>query len=115
MLATSTAVGTAQNLSPLLSGIPRRVNLSALFQTSEPRRPARRSERRQARCPPGHAAPRRSAVRSCAAGTNLQGREGAVLARTFGHSIVLTLLLVLIVVIQQYWLTDSIPSYPLLH
>ena len=47
--------------------------------------------------------------------TNLQGREGAVLARTFGHSIVLTLILVLIVVIQQYWLTDSVPSYPLPH
>jgi lactate permease len=47
--------------------------------------------------------------------TNLKGREGAVLARTFGHSIVLTLILVLIVVIQQYWLPDSIPSYPLPH
>jgi hypothetical protein len=45
--------------------------------------------------------------------TNLKGCEGTVLARTFRHSVVLTLILVLIVVIQQYWLTDSIPGYQL--
>jgi len=34
--------------------------------------------------------------------TDLKGKEGAVLARTFLHSIVLTLVLVVIVIIQQY-------------
>jgi lactate permease len=43
--------------------------------------------------------------------TDLKGKEGAVFARTFAHSIALTLLLVLIVVIQQYWLPGMIPSY----
>ena len=34
--------------------------------------------------------------------TDLKGKEGAVLARTFLHSVVLTLVLVVIVIIQQY-------------
>ena len=42
--------------------------------------------------------------------TKLQGREGAVFARTFVHSVVLTLLLVLLVVIQQYLLPGIIPG-----
>jgi lactate permease len=41
--------------------------------------------------------------------TNLKGQEGAVLARTFLHSVVLTLLLVLIVIVQEYWLPAMIP------
>jgi lactate permease len=43
--------------------------------------------------------------------TNLKGQEGAVLARTFVHSVVLTLALVVIVVLQQYFLTGIIPQY----
>jgi lactate permease len=43
--------------------------------------------------------------------TNLKGKEGVVLARTFGHSIVLTLVLVVIVIVQQYFLPGIIPSY----
>jgi lactate permease len=43
--------------------------------------------------------------------TNLKGQEGAVLARTFVHSIVLTMLLVLIVIVQQYVLPGVIPSF----
>jgi lactate permease len=43
--------------------------------------------------------------------TNLKGKEGAVLARTFVHSIVLTLLLVLIVIVQQYFVPGIIPSF----
>ena len=42
--------------------------------------------------------------------TDLRGREGAVLARTFVHSIVLTLLLALLVVVQQYVIPQIIPS-----
>jgi len=42
--------------------------------------------------------------------TKLKGREGAVFARTFVHSIVLTLLLVLLVVIQQYLFPGVIPG-----
>ncbi|HEY2675668.1 MAG TPA: L-lactate permease [Steroidobacteraceae bacterium] len=42
--------------------------------------------------------------------TNLKGQEGAVLARTFVHSIVLTLVLVLIVIIQQYVVPGIIPA-----
>ena len=42
--------------------------------------------------------------------TNLKGQEGAVLARTFTHSIVLTLVLVLIVIVQQYVVPGVIPS-----
>jgi lactate permease len=43
--------------------------------------------------------------------TDLKGREGAVLARTFLHSVVLTLVLVVIVIIQQYLLPGMIPSF----
>jgi lactate permease len=43
--------------------------------------------------------------------TNLKSQEGAVLARTFVHSIVLTLLLVLIVIVQQYVFPGIIPSF----
>jgi lactate permease len=43
--------------------------------------------------------------------TNLKGKEGAVLARTFLHSIVLTLVLVVIVIIQQYLVPGIIPYF----
>ena len=42
--------------------------------------------------------------------TNLKGREGEVVARTFIHSIVLTVLLALLVVVQQYLIPWIIPS-----
>ena len=42
--------------------------------------------------------------------TNLMGREGEVVARTFIHSIVLTVMLVLLVVIQQYVIPQIIPT-----
>lgn len=42
--------------------------------------------------------------------TNLKGQEGAVLARTFVHSIVLTLVLVVIVIVQQYVVPGIIPA-----
>jgi len=42
--------------------------------------------------------------------TDLKGREGAIFARTFLHSIVLTLLLVGIVVVEQYLLPGIIPG-----
>jgi lactate permease len=42
--------------------------------------------------------------------TNLKGQEGAVLARTFIHSIILTLVLVVIVIIQQYVVPGIIPT-----
>jgi lactate permease len=42
--------------------------------------------------------------------TEMKGREGEILARTFKHSIVLTLLLGLIVMIQQYLIPWIIPS-----
>jgi lactate permease len=42
--------------------------------------------------------------------TDLKGREGAVLARTFIHSVVLTIALVVIVIIQQYLLPGIIPA-----
>jgi lactate permease len=41
--------------------------------------------------------------------TNLQGQEGMVVARTFKHSIILTLLLGVIVVLQQYVFKWMIP------
>jgi lactate permease len=41
--------------------------------------------------------------------TNLAGKEGVVLARTFKHSIILTLLLGVLVVLQQYVLQWMIP------
>jgi lactate permease len=44
--------------------------------------------------------------------TNLKGQEGVVLARTFLHSVVLTMLLVLIVIVQEYWLPAMIPGLP---
>jgi lactate permease len=43
--------------------------------------------------------------------TDLKGKEGAVLARTFVHSIVLTLVLVVIVIIQQYVVPGIIPAF----
>jgi lactate permease len=43
--------------------------------------------------------------------TNLKGQEGAVLARTFIHSIILTLVLVVIVIIQQYVVPGIIPAF----
>ena len=42
--------------------------------------------------------------------TSLRGQEGAVLARTFKHSIILTLLLGVIVVLQQYVVPWMIPK-----
>ncbi len=44
--------------------------------------------------------------------TNLKGQEGAVFARTFVHSIVLTLILVVLVVLQQYVFKGMIPIVP---
>ena len=41
--------------------------------------------------------------------TELKGREGEVLARTFWHSIVLTLILGLIVMLQQHVFPGVIP------
>jgi lactate permease len=43
--------------------------------------------------------------------TDLKGKEGAVLARTFMHSVVLTLVLVVIVIIQQYLVPGVIPIF----
>jgi lactate permease len=43
--------------------------------------------------------------------TDLKGKEGAVLARTFIHSVLLTLVLVVIVIIQQYLVPGIIPSF----
>jgi lactate permease len=43
--------------------------------------------------------------------TDLKGKEGVVVARTFLHSIVLTLVLVLIVIIQQYLVPQIIPAF----
>jgi lactate permease len=43
--------------------------------------------------------------------TDLKGKEGAVLARTFIHSVVLTLVLVVIVMAQQYLWPGVIPSF----
>ena len=45
-----------------------------------------------------------------AATTDLKGREGEVLAKTFKHSIALTLFLGLIVMLQQYVFPGLIPS-----
>jgi len=41
--------------------------------------------------------------------TQLKGQEGVVFARTFVHSIVLTLMLVALVVVQQYLIPGIIP------
>jgi lactate permease len=43
--------------------------------------------------------------------TDLKGKEGLVVARTFLHSIVLTLVLVVIVIIQQYLVPGIIPAF----
>jgi lactate permease len=43
--------------------------------------------------------------------TNLKGQEGAVLARTFKHSVILTLVLVVIVIVQQYVVPGIIPAF----
>jgi lactate permease len=45
-----------------------------------------------------------------AAVTQLKGQEGVVFARTFGHSIILTLLLVVLVLVQQYLIPEIIPG-----
>ena len=42
--------------------------------------------------------------------TGLVGQEGTVLARTFKHSVVLTILLGLLVLAQQYWFPGMIPQ-----
>lgn len=44
--------------------------------------------------------------------TELKGREGEVLARTFKHSVILTLILGLIVMLQQYVFPWMIPAHP---
>jgi len=44
-----------------------------------------------------------------AAVTQLKGQEGEIFARTFGHSIVLTLVLVALVLVQQYLIPGIIP------
>ncbi|MGO9992618.1 MAG: L-lactate permease [Steroidobacteraceae bacterium] len=44
--------------------------------------------------------------------THLKGQEGTILARTFVHSVVLTLILVVIVIIQQFVVPGVIPSIP---
>jgi len=41
--------------------------------------------------------------------THLQGQEGLVVARTFKHSVILTILLGVLVVLQQYVLPWMIP------
>jgi lactate permease len=43
--------------------------------------------------------------------TNMKGQEGAVLARTFIHSVILTLVLVVIVIVQQYVVPGIIPAF----
>ena len=43
--------------------------------------------------------------------THLKGREGEVLARTFLHSVVLTFVLVIIVIVQQYLVPGIIPAF----
>jgi lactate permease len=47
--------------------------------------------------------------------TNLRGQEGAVLARTFIHSVILTLVLVGIVILQQYVFPQIIPAFTAAH
>jgi lactate permease len=44
--------------------------------------------------------------------THLKGQEGAILARTFVHSVVLTLILVVIVIVEQFVVPGIIPSFP---
>jgi len=45
-----------------------------------------------------------------AAVTQLKGREGTIFARTFVHSVVLTLILVVLVAVQQFLLPQMIPG-----
>ena len=47
--------------------------------------------------------------------TQLKGKEGVVFARTFWHSVLLTALLGLLVMLQQYVLPWMIPALPLVH
>ncbi|SCC94760.1 Glycolate permease GlcA [Thiomonas sp. X19] len=47
--------------------------------------------------------------------TALKGHEGAVFARTFWHSVLLTLLLGLLVFAQQHWLSWMIPAIKIVH
>ncbi|MDE2308710.1 MAG: L-lactate permease [Xanthomonadaceae bacterium] len=47
--------------------------------------------------------------------TDLKGKEGVVFARTFWHSILLTVLLGLLVLLQQYVVPWMIPALPVLH
>jgi len=44
--------------------------------------------------------------------TDLKGQEGLILARTFKHSVVLTFILVVIVVVQQFVVPGIIPRIP---
>jgi lactate permease len=44
--------------------------------------------------------------------TRLKGQEGVILARTFVHSVVMTLILVVIVIVQQYFVPGIIPVVP---
>ena len=44
--------------------------------------------------------------------TGLQGREGDVFARTFWHSVVLSLVLALLVIVQQFLIPSIIPALP---
>ena len=44
--------------------------------------------------------------------TDLKGQEGVVFARTFWHSVILTLLLGVLVFLQQHVLTWMIPALP---
>ncbi|MBW4048369.1 MAG: L-lactate permease [Proteobacteria bacterium] len=44
--------------------------------------------------------------------TDLKGKEGVVFARTFWHSVLLTVLLGILVMVQQHWLTWMIPALP---
>jgi lactate permease len=47
--------------------------------------------------------------------TALKGQEGVVFARTFKHSVALTVLLGLLVMLQQYVLPWMIPALPIVH
>lgn len=47
--------------------------------------------------------------------TNLKGQEGVVFARTFIHSVVLTLFLGALVAVQQYLIPGIIPVVGALH
>jgi lactate permease len=44
--------------------------------------------------------------------TNMIGQEGQVFARTFGHSVVLTLILGVLVALQQFVIPGIIPAVP---